>query len=152
MKKDKTNPTLAQTLGQQCIAMRIRLISRAISRIYDEALRPHGLKASQLSILGVISLLGSAEPSEVCRILHLDASTLSRNVNRMRTKGWLDVSSAEDRRAHRLRLTPEGDRILAEVFPAWREAQDKAMSMLGEDNAAAIERIAWSLWFKPAPR
>jgi DNA-binding MarR family transcriptional regulator len=152
MKKDKTNPTLAQTLGQECIAMRIRLISRAISRIYDEALRPHGLKASQLSILGVISLLGRAEPGEVCRILHLDASTLSRNVNRMRTKGWLDVSSAGDRRAHQLKLTPEGNRILAEAFPAWREAQDKATSMLGEDNAAAIERIAWSLWFKPAAR
>ncbi len=152
MKKDKTSPTLAQTLGQECIAMRIRLISRAISRIYDEALRPHGLKASQLSILGVIALLGRAGPGEVCRILHLDASTLSRNVNRMRTKGWLDVSSAGDRRAHRLRLTPEGDRILAEVFPAWRKAQDKVTSLLGEDNSAAIERIAWSLWFKAGAR
>ena len=151
MKQDKTTK-LAQTLGQECIAMRIRLISRAISRIYDDALRPHGLKSGQMSILGVISLIGRAEPVEICRILHLDASTLSRNVNRMRSKGWLDASSVQDRRAHRLELTPEGDRILQKAFPAWREAQEKVGSMLGKNNTAAIGRIAGSLWRKSAAR
>jgi DNA-binding MarR family transcriptional regulator len=150
MEQDKKTRIFAQTLGQECIAMRIRLISRAISRIYDEALRPSGLKASQMSILAVISLLDQAEPGEVCRMLHLDASTLSRNVARMRTKGWLEVSQTEDRRAHRMHLTPEGDRILVEAFPSWREAQENVKSMLGEDNAAAIQRIAGVLLYKPA--
>jgi DNA-binding MarR family transcriptional regulator len=87
-----TTINFAKILGQECVAMRIRLISRAISRIYDDALRPHGLKASQLSILALVSVLGRAEPSEVCRILQLDASTFSRNVTRMRSNGWLEAS------------------------------------------------------------
>ncbi len=132
--------------------MRVRVISRAISRSYDEALRPHGLKSTQLSILAVVSILGQAEPNEICRILHLDASTLSRNMTRMRTKGWLEASPAKDKRAHRLRLTPEGNRMLREAFPSWLEAQERVMSMLGEDNVAAIEKIVQALWHQPAAK
>jgi DNA-binding MarR family transcriptional regulator len=128
--------------------MRIRTISRAVSRIYDEALRPHGIKATQLSILTVVSILGQAEPNEICRMLHLEASTLSRNTSRMRTKGWLRVSPREDKRAHRLKLTPKGNRILMEAFPAWREAQEKVTSLLGKRNAGAIGRMAETLWRK----
>jgi len=148
VKKDTTINIFAKTLGQECIAMRIRVISRAISRIYDESLRPHGLKSTQLSILAVISILGQADPTEICRILYLDASTLSRNMTRMRTKGWLETSPAQDRRAHKLRLTREGNRLLTEAFPAWREAQNKIKVMLGGDNLAAIGNITQALWYK----
>lgn len=141
-----TTINFAKILGQECVAMRIRLISRAISRIYDDALRPHGLKASQLSILALVSVLGRAEPSEVCRILQLDASTFSRNVTRMRSNGWLEASSTDDRRAHRLGVTSKGNQLLVEAFPSWRRAQEKAMSLLGKDSAAAISRIAEALW------
>lgn len=128
--------------------MRIRTISRAVSRIYDEALRPHGIKGTQLSILAIVSILGQAEPSEICRMLHLEASTLSRNMGRMRAKGWLKVSPRRDRRAHRLKLTPKGNRLLMEAFPAWREAQEKVTSLLGKRNAGAIGRMAETLWRK----
>lgn len=141
-----TTINFAKILGQECVAMRIRLISRAISRIYDDALRPHGLKGSQLSILALVSVLRRAEPSEVCRILQLDASTFSRNVTRMRSNGWLEASSTDDRRAHRLGVTAKGNQLLVEAFPSWRRAQEKAMSLLGKDSAAAISRIAEALW------
>ena len=146
MKQNTTINIFARTLGQECVAMRIRTISRAVSRIYDDALRPHGIKSTQLSILAVVSILGQAEPNEICRMLHLEASTLSRNMNRMRTKGWLRVSPRKDKRAHRLKLTPRGNRILMEAFPAWREAQEKVTSLLGKRNAGAIGRIAEKLW------
>ncbi len=148
MKKHTTINIFAKTLGQECIAMRIRVISRAISRIYDEALRPYGLKSTQLSILAVISILGQAEPTEICRILYLDASTLSRNMKRMKTKGWLETSPAQDRRAHTLRLTRAGNRLLTEAFPAWREAQNKIRTMLGGDNLTVIGNITQALWHK----
>ena len=148
MKQDTTINIFARTLGQECVAMRIRTISRAVSRIYDEAFRPHGIKASQLSILAVVSILGQAEPSEICRMLHLEASTLSRNMSRMRSRGWLKASPRKDKRAHRLKLTARGNRILMEAFPAWREAQEKVTLLLGKRNAGAIGRIAETLWRK----
>lgn len=148
MKQDTTINIFAKTVGQECVAMRIRTLSRAISRIYDEALRPHGIKATQLGILAIVSILGEAKPSEVCRVLHLEVSTLSRNMHRMRTKGWLRVSPRKDRRAYGLKLTPRGNRILMQAFPAWRGAQEKVTSLLGKRNTGAIGRMAETLWRK----
>lgn len=150
MKKDTTINIFAKTLGKECVGMRIRVISRAISRIYDEALRPHGIKTTQLSILAVVSILGQAAPAEVCRILHLEESTLSRNTRRMANKGWLEIGRAKDRRARLLRLTPEGNQVLIKAFPSWREAQEKVLAMLGEDNLAAIENIVQGMWYRSA--
>jgi len=140
----------ARTMGQECIAMRARLISRTISRIYDKALSTHGLKGSQMSILAIVSVLGRAEPSNICRLLQLDVSTLSRNVTRMKSKGWLKASPTEDRRAHLLELTSEGERILVEAFSSWQDAQGKVAEILGEENAAAIRKVAGALWAKSA--
>ncbi len=150
MKRDTTINIFAKTLGNECVATRIRLISRAISRIYDEALRPQGVKTTQLSILAVVSILGQAAPAEICRILYLEGSTLSRNTKRMMNKGWLEAARAKDRRARRLRLTPEGNQLLIKAFPSWREAQEKVLAMLGEDNLGAIENIVQAVWYSSA--
>ena len=135
-------------MGGTCIGMRTRVINRVISRIYDEALRPFGIKGSQMSILAVISGFGRAEPSEICRLLQLDGSTLSRNVSRMKSKGWLKAAPRSDRRAHRLELTADGERIIVEAFSSWQEAQDKVTRTLGEENAAAIRKVARTMGAK----
>ena len=149
-KPHKQTGICARTMGQECIAMRARLISRGISRIYDELLRPHGLKGSQMSILAVIAGLGRPEPSMICRLLQLDASTLSRNVTRMKSKGWLETSSTKDRRSHRLELTSEGEQMLVDAFPSWQDAQVKVIEALGEENAEAIRKVAGALWARSA--
>ncbi len=142
---NKSAKKCAQEMGGACIGMRTRVINRVISRIYDEALRPHGIKGSQMSILAVISGFGRAEPSEICRLLQLDASTLSRNVSRMKSKGWLNADPRSDRRAHRLELTANGERIIEEAFSSWQEAQNKVTSALGEENMAVIRKVARTL-------
>ena len=146
----KSAKQCAQEMGGACIGMRSRVINRVISRIYDEALRPHGIKGSQMSILAVISGFGRAEPSEICRLLQLDASTLSRNVSRMKSNGWLEAAPRSDRRAHRLALTADGERIIVEAFSSWQEAQDKVTRALGEENVAAIRKVARTMRTKVA--
>jgi DNA-binding MarR family transcriptional regulator len=137
-------------MGVECLALRARLISRVISRIYDEALRPHGLKGSQMSILAVIAGLGQADPRKICRLLELDPSTLSRNVRRMTTRGWIKPSLKGDRRAHQFELTPEGADILVKAFPRWQEAQVRAVATLGGENVAGLRRISGDLWDRGA--
>ena len=81
--------TSIETISKTCIAVRLRLLNRVVTNFYDDALRPLGLKVSQLNILIVTARLGLARPVQVCDILQLDTSTLSRNVERMRrTAGW----------------------------------------------------------------
>src|SRR5215471_18317227 len=90
------------TISRTCIAVRLRLLNRVVTNLYDDALRPLGLKVSQLNILIVTAKLGLARPAQVCEILQLDASTLSRNVKPLQAHGWLEVVPDEDARAQPL--------------------------------------------------
>src|SRR5436189_2496696 len=101
------------TIAKTCIAVRLRLLNRVVTNFYDDALRSLGLKVSQLNILIVTAKIGLARPAQVCDILQLDASTLSRNVERMRARGWLEVVPSEDARAQPFRLTAQGKRLIA---------------------------------------
>jgi DNA-binding MarR family transcriptional regulator len=148
--KHKEAGRCAEAMGEECLALRARLISRVISRIYDETLRSYGLKVSQMSILAVIAGLGEAEPLEICRLLELDPSTLSRNVKRMTTKGWIKSTLKGDRRAHHLELTSEGADVLVKAFPQWQEAQTKAAQALGVKNVSGLSKISLDLWAKAA--
>jgi len=143
MKKetDKSIDVIAGT----CIAVRLRMLNRVVTNIYDDSLRPLGLKVSQLNILVVTARLGLARPSQVCDILQLDVSTLSRNVKPLQANGWLEVVEEDDARAQPFRLTPQGKRLIERAIPAWEEAQRQAAELLGSDGVALLDRAARKL-------
>lgn len=125
---------LADTMASECIAVRIRILNRAVSKIYDDALRPFGVKVSQLNILVATAKMGTAKPADVCGALHLSVSTLSRNVERMKNRGWIDVlADATDGRAQPFCLGKAGEELLATCMPAWRKAQKETKKLLGDD-------------------
>ena len=144
---DKATNSSIDTISRTCIAVRLRLLNRVVTNFYDDALRPLGLKVSQLNILIVTAKLGLARPAQVCEILQLDASTLSRNVERMQAppKRWLEVVPDEDARAQPFRLTPQGKRLIEKAVPAWEEAQRRASELLGEEGIALLDRAAKKL-------
>jgi len=93
----------------------------------------------------VAAKLGLARPAQVCEVLHLDASTLSRNVKPLQAHGWLEVVPDEDARAQPFRLTPQGKRLIEKAVPAWEEAQRRATELLGEEGIALLDRAARKL-------
>ena len=133
------------TIARTCIAVRLRLLNRVVTNFYDDALRPLGLKVSQLNILIVTAKLGLARPAQVCDILQLDTSTLSRNVERMQAHGWLEVVPDEDARAQPFRLTAQGKRLIEKAVPAWEEAQRQASELLGDEGIALLDKAAKKL-------
>ena len=133
------------TIVKSCVAVRLRLLNRVITNIYDEALRPLGLKASQLNILVVTGKLGLARPARVCEILQLDPSTLSRNVKPLQRHGWLEVVPGEDARTQPFRLTARGSQLIEKAVPAWEQAQRQATELLGEEGIALLDRAARKL-------
>ena len=137
--------TSIDTISKTCIAVRLRLLNRVVTNLYDDALRPLGLKVSQLNILIVTARLGLARPAEVCNILHLDASTLSRNVKPLQAHGWLEVVPDEDARAQPFRLTPQGKRLIEKAIPAWEKAQRQATEHLGSEGIALLDRAVKKL-------
>jgi len=93
--KKQTHTTTPDLIAQDCIADRMRLLNRVVTKIYDDALRSLGIRTSQLNILVVTALLGLARPAEICDQLKIDVSTVSRNVDRMRARGWIEVVDDE---------------------------------------------------------
>ena len=79
-----------------------------------------------------------ARPADVCKCLQLDTSTLSRNVERMRARAWLEVVD-DDGRAQPFRLTAKGRRLLERAMPAWKKAQEKVKKLIGADTVASID-------------
>ncbi len=136
MRMQNTTPDL---IAQECIAVRMRLLNRVVTKTYDDALRPLGIKTSQLNILVVTARLGLARPAEISDRLKMDISTVSRNVDRMRAKGWIEVVDDEhDARAHQFRLSAPGRQLLEKVKPAWEKAQAEVKKLLGGSEVAAL--------------
>jgi DNA-binding MarR family transcriptional regulator len=127
-------------VASECVAVRLRMLNRVVTNVYDEALRPLDLKVSQLNILVAAAKLGTARPIEVCEHLHLDVSTLSRNVERMKARGWLEVVPEEDGRSQPFRLTPPGRRLLEKAVPAWNRAQQQVKKMLGDGFVEQLDQ------------
>jgi DNA-binding MarR family transcriptional regulator len=142
---DNATTSSIDTISKTCIAVRLRLLNRVVTNLYDDALRPLGLKVSQLNILIVTAKLGLARPAQVCEVLQLDASTLSRNVKPLQAHGWLEVVPEEDARAQPFRLTAKGKRLIEKAIPAWEKAQRQAEELLGADGVALLTRTASKL-------
>ena len=138
---DKTAASI-DTIAKTCIAGRLRLLNRVVTNIYDDALRPLGLKISQGNILILTGKMGVASPVQVCEYLQLDISTLSRNVELMRKNGWLEDVPGEDARSHPFRLTAEGRGLIEKAIPAWEKAQAEARELLGDDLVSLLNQAA----------
>src|SRR4051812_32674156 len=127
-------------IAGECVAVRLRMLNRVITNIYDDALRPLDLKVSQMNILVAAAKMGTARPLEVCEYLHLDVSTLSRNVERMKARGWLEVVPDDDGRSQPFRLTPQGRKLLEKTIPAWSKAQQQVTKVLGDGFVHQLDR------------
>lgn len=130
-----------------CLMGRARLLTRVLTGMYDDELRPFGLKATQLNLLVVVAQLGPVRRIEIGRVIQLDPSTLTRNLQVMLNNGWIEeVADDEDRRGLPLQATRRGKELLANVSPAWKRAQSKAEHLLGSDGAALLRKLSSRLF------
>ena len=127
-------------IASECVAVRLRMLNRVVTNIYDDALRSFDLKVSQMNILVAAAKMGTARPIEVCAHLHLDVSTLSRNVERMKARGWLEVVPDEDGRSQPFQLTSQGWKLLEKAIPAWSEAQLQVTRIFGKEFVHELNR------------
>ena len=126
-------------MANDCLLMRTRLVSRVVTSIYDEALRPFGIVSPQFALLLVIANSGPASRAEIGRFHRQDRSTLTRNVKPMLSAGWIEeVQDGERSRARRIAVTKAARRLLQEAAPAWRSTQRLTKAKFGD----AIDVVA----------
>ena len=131
---------VAKSIADDCIGFRVRMLNRIVSRIYDDAMRPHGVRFSQMNILTTVVLKGPIQPVDIGRILSLEKSTLSRNLRLMEENGWLKSEPLDTGVGRQFRITAKGERLYQAVAPAWREAQNQIEELLGASGTNAVRR------------
>lgn len=123
-------PDFSAAKGCRCLAARKK--ARALTRLYEERLRPHGLRATQFSVLAALRLKGPTPVTELADLLGLERTTLTRGITVMKRNGWIQPSPSGDARVHPWRLTADGLAKLTESFPAWQAAQQTAEKEMAE--------------------
>src|SRR5277367_3723516 len=117
-----------------CACANLRRADRVVSQLYDDALRPSGLRITQFTLLQALTLAPKISQKQLAALLAIDSTTLTRTLAPLRRKGWLRSVSGADRRELRLSLTPAGKREYKRALPYWRSAQKKLQRALGMEN------------------
>jgi DNA-binding MarR family transcriptional regulator len=147
-----TAPALAAEIGLNCVGYKVRLLSRAVTSLFDEAFAPLGLKASQMNLMVTIARLGAPSAAQLCAELEMDKSTLSRNLARMREKGWVVFDSGGERRGNGVSLTASGESMLVRAYPAWKKAQGEMLRKLGNQGRIALNTVMRKVRSPAPPR
>ena len=138
--------TTAELISQDCLAARVRLLNRQVLRLYDEALRPLGIKVTQLNVLVALARLGPCRPTEMTQVLDMEKSTLSRNLERLRLRGWAEVGPGPSGRTQMVSLTLKGQQLLDEALPRWEAAQRQTEQLLGASTTEALRQLPTANW------
>jgi len=111
----------------------LRRASRALTQLYEDALRPLGLRATQFTVLQALSLAGEVTQGVLGQILAMDSTTLTRTLDIMERRGWIAKHRGKDRREWQIRLSKPGQTQLQRALPAWRSVQQRAHTQLGNE-------------------
>ena len=121
------------------VLMRTRRLSRAVTEIYDDKLRPFGVSAVQFSLLEIIGRMEPVTRAAIARKQDLDKSTLTRDLKSIFSEGWIEeVSDHADGRSRPIALTKAGKQLLVDAESAWRSAQNEVKALLHRHGFIAI--------------
>ncbi len=124
--------TLAKCMD--CACFNLRKTTRAITQLYDEALRPTGLRVTQFSLLIAITILESVTVTRLAEIGVMDRTTLTRNLKPLEKKGLIKVVPGDDQRTRIVTLTAHGKEVLSKALPLWEKAQARVIKRLGQER------------------
>jgi DNA-binding MarR family transcriptional regulator len=115
-----------------CLCANLRRAARAVTQVYDEALRPAGLRGSQFTILQTLSFAGELTQKRLAYLQAMDSTTLTRTLAIMERQGWILRRQGEDRREWRIQLSKAGRAKFERALPQWQKAQALVRKKLGE--------------------
>jgi DNA-binding MarR family transcriptional regulator len=140
-KEAKERARIAEVMAAECIAVRVRFVGRVITSLYDRVLRKFDIKVNQASILVFLTIHNGSGPGDVGAALRMEKSTVSRNLDRMRKKGWIDVGPRDEGPSQVVRVTESGNILLLAVHREWQKAQASARELLGAEGVQSVNAL-----------
>ena len=128
-----------------CNCLSLRQAARRVTQLYDQALAPLDLRATQLSLLRTIDQLGVIALNPLAEAMVMDRATLGHNVRPLQARGLVRLAVGKDRRSRQVSLTKKGRKTLAEGWRHWHRAQSVFEKELGPDTAATLRGLLHSV-------
>ena len=121
---------------QNCVCFNLRKAARAVTQVYDDILRPTGLRVTQLSLLQVLQIAGKVSVSQLAELAVMDRTTLARNLDLLEGEGLVRIQPGqEDARVREVTLTEAAKKKLAAALPYWEKAQAQVTQRLGRGRS-----------------
>jgi DNA-binding MarR family transcriptional regulator len=140
-----TLPELDLTGTGYCASFNFRRAARAVTALFDHALKDSGLRSTQFTILTAVAKSQPVSLGKIAQILVMDATTLTRNLNLLREQGLLTISPRGAMRQRFLHLTVAGEKALSRAIPLWRKIQQRFLDQIGEDHWKTLREELESL-------
>ena len=121
-----------------CACFNLRKVTRAVTQLYDEMLRPAGLRVTQFSLLVAVLMAGPVGVTRLAELTVMDRTTLTRNLELLQKQGLIEVAPGADRRSRIVTITAQGNAAIAEALPFWKKAQSHVVNSLGQDRWAGM--------------
>jgi len=124
-----------------CTNLKLRQLTRRVGQHYDRIVATSGLKTTQYSLLTAVVRLGPLRPTDLARVMQMDASTLTRNLQPLLAQGWIEVGPGVNGRSRVVSATLAGHAKRDEGQLEWKRAQLALNDLLGSDRVAALHAL-----------
>ncbi len=135
---DEVEESKLREVARACACANLRRTTRVVTRIFDAALAPSGLKCTQFTLLVTARLVGEKTVNGLAEKMVMDRTTLSRNLKPLVRAGLLENIPGEDNRTRLIRISAEGKRALHQAYPMWATAQEEVVGALGSERFEAL--------------
>jgi DNA-binding MarR family transcriptional regulator len=121
-----------QELLARCACFDLRKATRAVSRLYDDCLRPLGLNITQYSLLRVIESEPQISVSTLGRYMVMDRTSVTRALAPLERDRLIRSRVGSDKRMRIVSLTKKGTKLIADAKSHWDEAQKTFLDLIGD--------------------
>ncbi len=135
---EKLDSAKCREIGRSCACYNLRRAARAITRLYDDFLRPSGLRTTQYSVLMATKLRGPVALTKLAELTVTERTTLTRNLTILEKKGFVLIEPGSDRRERQVTITEQGQNALMAAIPLWETAQAHIEKGLGEERMGSL--------------
>ncbi|MEY2443246.1 MAG: hypothetical protein QOJ46_2672 [bacterium] len=130
---------LCSQMRTACACDRLRRTARGLTQVYEGAVGPSGLKATQMPILVALGSAGDLPLTTLADALSLDRTTLTRNLKVLEGRGLVSTAPHEDdARVRMVSITEDGARVLGAALERWEGVQRSVEERFGEARLRAL--------------
>lgn len=120
---------------KSCVCRNLRMTTRITTQYFDQIFQTVGIPAAQFSLLSDIASRESVTITELAEILLMDQTTVTRNIEILRKKGYVLVRTDDnDSRRKCISISDTGLQKLNEAMPKWNEVQTLIEQEIGTEK------------------